>query len=337
MQNSKWIIGAIVAVAIAASTYSYKTKHSWPEFNANSEQIAAGEQLRAKYIAGGLDASKRSQAYTAVGDYMNYSKTVRFKNTDRIRLDKDGIPMVLFGTEYHYNPITVSHYAFSEYGSTLPGKPGKTFWNAVDKLMSMQSLEGAFRYDFRFKHYALKKPYPPGWVSGMAQGTVLSVYARAYNADPRPEILQAGNDALRFLTVPTEHGGPFTTMAGLDPSLKDYIFFEEYIGDKNIYTLNGYMFTLLGLYDWWIVTKSEDAKELFNGGIRTLEKILPYYDFGGFSAYDLAHITYHRKIPHAPLRYHSTHLSLLNCLYSVTNSRILRKYADHWQESVTVK
>lgn len=87
------------------------------------------------------------------------------------------------------------------------------YWNGVNELLSMQSFEGALRYNFAFHHYALGKTYPPGWVSGMAQGTALSVLARAYHSDQRPELLEAGNKALHFLTVPIEHGGPFTSMA----------------------------------------------------------------------------------------------------------------------------
>lgn len=336
MKKISIAVASIAALALAVYVV-YQKIPKWPEYRPNAEQVAAGEKFREEYIRVKLDASSRSQNYTATGDYLNYSKTVHFKTAGRIKLDASGMPMVLFGTEYQYNPITISHYALSEYGSTLPGKPGKTFWNGVNKLLSMQSFEGAFRYNFPFHHYALGKTYPPGWVSGMAQGTALSVLARAYHADQRADLLEAGNKALHFLTVPIDHGGPFTSMKDLDKSLDGYIFFEEYVGDKNIYTLNGYMFTLLGLYDWWQVTGSEEAEDLFKRGIRTLDKILPYYDFGGFSAYDLTHITFNRKIPHGPLRYHATHISLLNCLYSVTGDKTLKDFADHWQDSVTKK
>lgn len=327
-------VGLIVFSAIAA----YELRPKWPEYQPTVAQKAEVQKLIGEYQAAGYDASARSQNYTTAGDFMNYGKTKTYKTGGRVLLDKYSIPMVLYGQNFEYNPVTISQYALSVYGANLPSPPPKQFWRAVDKLISMQSIEGAFRYSFQYRHYLLKKPYPPGWISGMAQGNVLSVLARAYNADKRPDLLEAGNKALRFLTVPIEHGGPLTSMKYLDESLDGYLFFEEYVGgDKDIYTLNGYMFTLLGIYDWWQVTDSKEAKYLFDQGIRTLEKILPYFDFGGFSAYDLGHITYGKEIPHAPIRYHATHLSLLNCLHSVTHSETLKKYADYWQDSVTVK
>lgn len=334
----KIFISVALSLIVLGGGAAYSLRPTWPQYQPTAKQKAVAKTLISEYQAAGLDASRRSQEYSAIGDYMNYSKTVSYKSAGRVKLDSNGIPMIKYGDTFQYNPVTLSHYALSVYGSTLPGKPNKNFWIAVNKLVSIQSLEGAFRYNFSYRHYLLKKAYPPGWISGMAQGNALSVLARAYSASKRPDIFDAGNKALRFLTVPIEHGGPLTSMKDLDESLDGYLFFEEYVGDgKAIYTLNGYMFTLLGIYDWWQVTDSKEAKYLFNEGIRTLEKILPYYDFGGFSAYDLGHITYEKEIPHAPLRYHATHLSLLNCLYSITYSPTLKKYAEHWQESVTIK
>lgn len=53
------------------------------------------------------------------------------------------------------------------------------------------------------------------------------------------------------------------------------------------------MHALLGQYDWSHVPALEQAEagSTFTRGMQTLKRILPYYDVGGFSAYDMAHIT----------------------------------------------
>ena len=50
-------------------------------------------------------------------------------------------------------------------------------------------------------------------------------------------------------------------------------FYEEYPTTKGNYTLNGFMFTLVGLYDYYKVTGNELAKELYDDGIETLKEI----------------------------------------------------------------
>lgn len=89
------------------------------------------------------------------------------------------------------------------------------------------------------------------------------------------------------------------------------------------------MFTLLGLYDWATETNSAEADKLFKDGIETLDKILPYYDLGTFSAYDLSYITHSRlpylqpRAPHIAPRYHAIHIAQLRALSSVTEDKFL--------------
>ncbi|HHM6324485.1 D-glucuronyl C5-epimerase family protein [Pseudomonas aeruginosa] len=97
------------------------------------------------------------------------------------------------------------------------------------------------------------------------------------------------------------------------------------------------MFTLLGLYDWATETNSAEADKLFKDGIETLEKILPYYDLGTFSAYDLSYITHSRlpylqpRAPHIAPRYHAIHIAQLRALSSVTGDKFLSDRAEKWQ------
>ncbi|WJM96276.1 D-glucuronyl C5-epimerase family protein [Pseudomonas defluvii] len=328
-KSAKFAIAALSAAAICYAAFDRFGPH-WPEPNVSAENIAFGKRKVEEFLNSPLKPSGRSGVYSATGDYLNYSRIHTFRESKNLKLDAEGLPQVRYGSEFHYNPVTISNYALHEYGSSLPGKPNAQFWKAVQKLIEMQGDDGAFRYDFPYRHYAMRKPFPSGWVSGMAQGLAMSVLARAYNAEKDPKYLEAGNKSLAFLNVPTAQGGPRSSMASLDPSLKDYVFFEEYIGEKNIYTLNGFIFTMLGLYDWQSVTGNELANNLYSKSLETLERILPYYDFGGASAYDLTFITYGRPKPTFNIRYHSLHSALLHNLYSITKNETFKKYEKKW-------
>lgn len=94
---------------------------------------------------------------------------------------------------------------------------------------------------------------------------------------------------------------------------------------SNNYTLNGYMFALLGLYGWSEIQRTRyeninPASLYFQRGIRALEKLLPYYDIEGFTAYDFCHCAI-EKPPHILERYHAVRLYLLHALNSIAPSR----------------
>lgn len=264
-------------------------------------------------------------------DYLNYSTRSAPRNTDNINVDAQGLPKVKYGKRFYYNPVTLSQFALASYGrhQTEP------MIAAVERVITMMDADGALRYPFPYRHYVETLPLNIGWTSGMAQGQFLSAVGRAYKVTGDKKYLDAGNKVMAFLQ--TKHPyGPMTTMADLDPSLSSYIFFLEYPSEPNVYTLNGYMFTLLGLYDWSQLANSSEAARLFERGIETLGRILPYYDLGKITSYDLSHVTHAgqpfqiQRKPHVVARYHAVHVNQLRALHSVTGSAPLDEFAKKW-------
>ena len=169
----------------------------------------------------------------------------------------------------------------------------------------------------------------------MAQGNALSVFARAVQIKRDPRYIRAGELAFATFMTPVDKGGALTSMADLDPSLSGYVFFPEYPNKPIDYTLNGYMFALLGVYDWSHVqsTYQNQAKVLFRAGMKTLELILPYYDVAGFSTYDLAHLVLDLP-PYVTPDYLGIHVYLLHALNSVAPNNILAGYKQKWAAKI---
>lgn len=326
------VIGA-ASVFAAAAIYIKNADH-WPSVDLTQDQLNAAEDERNAYLEAGIDASLRSSNYSTNGDYLNYGATKTTWESDRVQLDAQGIPMVKYGNEFQYNPVTISQFALSEHGRGISTGDYGNFDAAVQKLIDIQDEDGAFRYDFKFRHYTNEAAYDEGWISGMAQGVALSAMARQYSMEPSRELLHAGNRSVDFLSVPANEGGPMTDLSDLDESLSDYIFFQEYITSPNVYTLNGFMFTLLGLHDWHQATDSDKAWELLLGGFESLKRLLPYYDLEHISAYDLSYITHEKEIPHMAARYHGVHINLLTALYSVSINKTLEQYLADWERYV---
>lgn len=328
----KLALSGIAAAVIFATGWILWPREHWPEHQPTPKQCALGKAEAAKYRK--RDYQSHIAPYASDGAYFDTS-TAEYRDSRKIKLDSAGLPMVRRREQPHYNPVTLSQYALGAYNDYLAGGSITSLIRAADKLIEMQRDDGAFPYDFRYRHYTVTLAYAPGWFSGMAQGQALSALGRAYMVTGEKKYLDAGNKALAFLQV-RHPNGPMTDLADLDPSLSGYIFFQEYLVEPNVYTLNGFMFTLLGLHDWSQLAPSEEANELFDRGMETLVKILPYYDIGTFSAYDLSYITHaaqpyqvSRK-PHLAAHYHRVHIELLLALYSVTNEPMLKQFADRW-------
>lgn len=282
----------------------------------------------------GIAPNLEARSYSVAGPYLGYTKRATPIDSTRVQLDEAGMPMVLRHGEPFYNPVTLAQFALTEY--SREGGPTAQFLPAAEKLTSLEGQDGALRYPFPFTKYATREAYEPGWVSGMAQGQALSVFARAYTVTKDPRYLDAGNRALEFMLLPFESGGTRTTLEFFPPQPSDAVFIMEYPQYPPVYTLNGFMFTILGLYDWAHATGDEVAQRYAEETIATLKIILPYYDLGVISAYDLSFITVpqmpggKRRTPHVGPGYHKVHIELLWALHHITGEPMFEEIADRW-------
>jgi len=317
----------------AAAAEHWPEVSSYPQLAASSVQ----EYWNANYA---FRPNLSDGGYDPFGDFMNWGVTDRGSYWERetTTFDENGVYMVKYGDEFCYNPVSIAQQALTQYGIYLRGEATQeSFLNLASFLTEMQAEDGSFPYNFDFTYYvAPEKYFKSGWTSAMASGNVLSALARAYHLTGDSKYAACAERAISFLDVPIEEGGTKTTLAALDPSLSGYTILEEYPTDPPTYTLNGYMFTLAGLYDWSQTGAkgSERAKELFDEGVRTLEKILPYYDIGGFTCYDLSHITWKREAPHIGIGYHRVHVAFCKIFYDITGIETFEHYYTLWASYV---
>lgn len=328
---------AIAALFCVCALVAYTQRNTWPKpFGAKFSE--SGSKHAEQYKIKRINATERMQRYSEIGDYLNYGTTKSFSISARLKRDEHGIPMAKARDRFVYDPVMVAQYALTMYGKYLQGEPVDGFLRAARKLLEIQRPDGSLPTSIPFRHYTSKSAYPDGWTSAMAQGQAMSVYERAYKVTSNRKFLRAGNRAFSFMDLPKNQGGTRTSMADLDPSLDEYLFYLEYRTNPDVYSLNGYMFSLIGLYDWWKGIGSIKARNRFHQGVRTLAKILPYYDLGNFSAYDLSYITVKasKLKPHASPGYHAVHLSELQALASISPNKTVRHYLHQWASYVNV-
>ncbi len=296
------------------------------------ELVAAALQ---RYRSGGIDYVPNLVGYEPGGNYLNWSATLRYSESEFIRVRPDGVPEVFYKDGFYLNPVTVAQHTLAEHGRYLAGEvPVEAFLHPAELLLGMQDEDGALRNAFRWEYYRNGEVYEPGWVSALAQAQAMSAWARAYLATGDERYFQAGERALAFMLKPLEAGGLAGDLGDLDPNLAAYPTWEEYVTEPLNYTLNGFMFVLLGLHDWQAIEgSSSTAGEAWAEGVETLKVVLPYHDSGGFSAYDLGHLTMGGE-PSLQAEYHAIHIYLLHALVSITGDATLECVLERWQSYV---
>ena len=118
----------------------------------------------------------------------------------------------------------------------------------------------------------------PPWTSGLSQGTALQVLARAWSRFKEPAEETAAQQALGIFKVPPPQGVRVTTPAGA--------MYAEYTYAPSDKILNGFIQSLVGLYDYTSITKDPLGLALFEAGDAEARAIVPRYDTGAWSLYD---------------------------------------------------
>lgn len=184
-------------------------------------------------------------------------------------------------------------------------------------------------------------PMEPGWVSAMAQGHGISTLTRAYEYTKDMKYLNSIYIALRPYTKLSKDGGVKAIF------MDHFTWYEEYPTQPSSFVLNGFIYSLFGLFDaksMLLKRKSSDSGwttedeaalnlsiNLYNDGMKSLKAMLPLYDSGSRTFYDLRHLELKTQPNIARWDYHSTHLSQLALLSSMDDDPIFPRYFDFWK------
>lgn len=203
------------------------------------------------------------------------------------------------------------------------------FYDSAEWFLKNQEPEsGGWSIQVKRKLSAGFQTLEPGWYSAMGQGQAISVLARAYfHSGGDERYLNAAVLALKPFRVPSWQGGVLATF------MNKFRWYEEYPTKPASFVLNGFIYSLLGLYDLMIMAPPPQAKEaelLFEEGMVSLKNMLMFYDMGSSTAYDLRHITLGIAPNLARWDYHVTHINQLLLLSTLDNEPIFQQTAERW-------
>lgn len=110
-------------------------------------------------------------------------------------------------------------------------------------------------------------------------------------------------------------------------------WYEEYPTQPPSFVLNGFIYSLIGLYDLLTLAPSLQAREatvLFTQGMKSLKKLLLAFDTGSGTNYDLRHLTLGCSPNIARWDYHATHVNQLLLLATIDKDPLLSTTAARW-------
>lgn len=210
-----------------------------------------------------------------------------------------------------YFPIAIFQYGLGAYDLYLETKKQvyyDQFMLCVEWAVHHQEENGAWN---NFGFIQAEAPY-----SSMCQGEGASLLIRAYISSNNEEYLYRANKAVDFMLLPIENGGTAKYY-------NDELYFYEYTNKACV--LNGWIFSLFGLYDFVIATGKNEYKEALSKTLCTLEKTLYRYDNGFWSMYDMGGLI-------TSSFYHNLHIAQLEALYLTFKRPVFKLYFDKFTE-----
>lgn len=242
--------------------------------------------------------------------------------------DSAGIPLL----QYHgqiglqYNPIAIAQWGlgnFNLYSQTSMLNYRCKFLAAADWLCSnleqnhcgLWVWQHHFDWEYRSR---LKAP----WYSALAQGQGISLLLRAHRHTGEYQYLGAALRAFNAFLRPTQKGGVTFVDSQGD------LWFEEYIVHPPTHILNGFIWALWGVYDYFLLTREESARALCTRATETLVKNLYRYDLGFWSLYEQSAMRL--RMLASPF-YHRLHIVQLQIMYRLTGEMKFAEYADKWE------
>lgn len=249
-------------------------------------------------------------------------------NEDIILFEKDA--------QTYYHPVLILETAIAalaEYERNSEKKYLDLAKKYMDQLIKIgQKSKNAllFAYPFDFALHGLKNRgdlLEAPWYSGMAQGEALTVLVRLYRLTVQDKYLESAEQVFNSFYLIKGKDKPYIS----EIDSRKFFWIEEYPSESSCKALNGFIFALYGLYEYFMVTKKAQAKDLLEACLTTIyENLESYRNQGDLSFYCLGH----GKLSET---YHKVHIKQLKMLYKITGESYFQEMAKKFEKDYLPK
>jgi len=249
---------------------------------------------------------------TEIKGYYNDLRNKVLSNTALI--DDKGIPYnINCNNERVYFPGTIFQYGLGMYDLYLESDSEeykKKFLVIANWTLSNQKKNGMWEC-MKILGDKLHQSQ-----SSMCQSQAISLLTRAYILTEDEKYLKSIDKAVDLMIKNKNDGGTCFYDKGR-------VIFQEYVSNIEQSVLNGWIFSIFGLYDYYLLTKKDNIKLLIDDTIKTLSRELKKYDRKYWSDYDQVGTI-------ASPAYHDLHISQLAVLEKMFNNDNFRYYKNRF-------
>jgi len=242
---------------------------------------------------------------------------------DAMELSPQGIPMHRARTfEATYNPAYVGWYGLVSLERELRGVDPtgrQAFFRQLEWLVdhAVRGNDGSVVWPLTAEFIEGRGILAPPWISAMVQGLVISLLVRGYRVTRQAHLLDLCRAGTKVFEKNVEDGGVRTVEDG-------HALYEEYPCYPLPRVLDGFLFSLLGLYDLWAETGDRGVSKLFADGMAGLKHTLEYWNYRSKWSWYGSHGYL------CPPHYNKLNAALLGSLARLTADPVLQKYANAW-------
>lgn len=245
-----------------------------------------------------------------------YYNDLTNKVSDKTFLDENGIPIntTIANIDAHF-PISIFQYGLGLYDLYLATNKKEYFEKfLIIADWAIENIEENGMWDCMGRlgdqaHFTQ---------SSMCQSEGVSVLLRAYIQTNQSKYLETSTKAVNFMIKDVNNGGT-TLYKGED------IIFQEYVSKYELSVLNGWIFSIFGLFDYTLISNDKKYKIILKDTLCSLKKQIKNYDRKFWSNYDL-------KGTIASPAYHDLHICQLKLLYDLFGIEEFKIYAEKWEK-----
>jgi hypothetical protein len=231
---------------------------------ATLQDVAARGQLTVSRLAPLWLTLQRNVEWWTRGPLLASGRRVGFEGSEIVwqYYPRAGIQIQVLGT-------------FGKVNALWSGRKNAQLSRAVDELLPLAAERaGGLAWEYYFPYRAGRAP----WVSSLAQGTALQALSRAaVRLDRREEILPVTSRALTIFEQPAPEGVRVPEGPGAH--------YAQYSFEPQLRILNGFVQSLVGLFDYSRLAADTRAQALYEQGEQRARAEVPTYDTGAWSLY----------------------------------------------------
>ncbi len=189
--------------------------------------------------------------------------------------DGESVPYYRSSAEYH--PTVIGQYALAHLNRYL--ETGEEYHRRLFLAQAHWFVEHQVVIGERSGGWLVSFPQPNiytsgPWLSAVCQGYAISALVRAYKLTHEKAFLEVAYSAVDTFEQDILDGGICT------PIGEDGIFFEEVAVYPAQHGLSGFIFALIGLYDYMALGDNDRIEKLVSHSLGTMHRLLDEFDLG---------------------------------------------------------